>query len=299
MVKLHREIQSFYERAKPKESDDAIRKQALHRVKLVILGVWPFSDVKVYGSFATGLYLPKVSDVDVAILGDGLGNSGHFRTLSAALRSSGITKYVEHVGRARVPILKFKEHQSGIQFDNRFGLNQQLRAAELISDVRASYPCFAPLYLLLKAYLDEKNLNEVYGSGGINSYTLFVMLYILLQVHPDGSQTLSESGLGYLWASFLQFYGRSLNVQDYGVSCARGAHFFLMAHRNFKVPLQPYLLAVEDPFLPGNDIGKASFNFRKIQSAFMKTFDLLILSHVQKGSAFLFRQAFPWLATNF
>ncbi|KAH7290421.1 hypothetical protein KP509_30G048000 [Ceratopteris richardii] len=298
MTQLHQEIQDFYERVRPKQNDENLRERALERVKLVITALWPSCDVKVFGSFATGLYLPKVSDIDILILGDGLGNNGHFRTLSAAFRSSGITKYVEFVGRAKVPILKFREEQSGIHFDIRFNLNQELRAAELISSIHASYPCFAPLYLVLKAYLQAKYLNEVYHTGGINSYTLFVMLYFLLQVHPDGAQALTNSGLGFLLAGFLQFYGESLNVQDYGISCS-GAQFFLKLQKNFKDPWKPYLLAVEDPLLPTNDIGKSSFNFPKIQAIFKKTFDFLVLGHFQKGSTHMLMQVLPFQSTAF
>lgn len=280
MFQLHKELEEFYELARPKEKDEEIRLQALERVKLVIRALWPSCEVKVFGSFATGLYLPKVSDIDILILtspaSQGVGNGEHFRALGAALRTSGTAMRVDTIGRAKVPILKFREERSGIPFDVRFNLNQELRAVDLISSTLSSYSCLAPLYLFLKAYLQLKNLNEVYHTGGLNSYTLFVMLFTFLQAHPNGCQALSESGLGFLLAGFFHFYGVSFNVQEYGISCVSGARFFLKLQKTFLDVWKPYLLAVEDPLMPTNDIGKNSFNFPKVQATFKKSFELLI-----------------------
>ncbi|MCO5586211.1 hypothetical protein L7F22_040150 [Adiantum nelumboides] len=272
MLQLHKELEEFYEQRRPKQNDAELRAHALERVKLVIRAFWPTCEVKVFGSFSTGLYLPKVSDIDILILGSPsgrwVGDIEQFRALGTALRSSGVARHVEFIGRAKVPILKFREEQSGIPFDVNFKLNQELRAADLISTSLASYPCLAPLYLFLKAYLHFKHLNEVYHTGGLNSYTLFVMLYTFLQAHPHGCQALSKSGLGFLLAGFFHFYGVSLNVQEYGISCVSGVRFFLKSQKNFVDFRKPYLLAVEDPLMPSNDIGKNSFNYPKIQSIF-------------------------------
>ncbi|KAI5076656.1 hypothetical protein GOP47_0008721 [Adiantum capillus-veneris] len=280
MTQLHQELEEFYEQARPKQKDAEIRAHALERVKLAIRAFWPSCEVKVFGSFSTGLYLPKVSDIDIVILGSPSGTE-HFRALGAALRSSGIARHVDFIGRAKVPILKFREDRSGIHFDVSFSLNQELRAAELISSSLASYPCLAPLYLFLKAYVQLKQLNEVYHTGGLNSYTLFVMLYTFLQSHPNGCQALSESG--FLLAGFFHFYGVCLKVQEYGISCVSGARFFLKSQRGFMDVWKPYLLAVEDPFRPTNDIGKNSFNFPKIQATFKESYELLMFSHYNSG----------------
>eukprot|EP00250_Pteridium_aquilinum_P020339 c24788_g1_i5 orf=76-786(+) len=209
MVQLHREIEEFYEQARPTQEDEQKRTQALERVKLLINALWPSSQVKVFGSFATGLYLPKTSDIDILILGasapHGSGDGGRLRTLGSALRSSGIATHVEIIGRARVPIVKFKEECSGFDFDVRFDLNQELRAADLILSAVAAYPSLAPLYLFLKTFVHFKHLNEVYHTGGLASYTLFIMLYTFLQAHPNGSQGLSASAGSVAVVSYLPF----------------------------------------------------------------------------------------------
>lgn len=60
--------------------------------------------------------------------------------------------------------------------------------------------------------------------GGIGSYALLVMVAAFLLLHPsraetdDGASQL-EGNLGVLLLDFLRLYGRSLNVNDVGVSC--------------------------------------------------------------------------------
>lgn len=295
MLRLHGEILEFYEQARPKQQDEEKRAQALERVKVVIQALWPFCEVKVFGSFATGLYLPNISDIDIVILGSSSGQdvSGRLQALGAALRGAGIAKYVEIIGRAKVPIVKFEEARSRIAFDVRFDSHQELRAADFVLSTLAAFPCLAPLYLFLKTYLHFKHLNEVYHTGGLASYTLFVMLYTFLQVHPDGRHDFSTSGLGVLLAGFFHFYGVSLNVREYGISCNGGTHFFLKAHRKFLDPWKPYLLAVEDPLMPSNDIGKSSFNFPRIQAAFNESYELLMASHLNDESVSLLRLILP------
>lgn len=298
MLELHVEIQRFYELARASPQDDAKRTQALDRVKVAIQALWPLSEIKVFGSFATGLYLPDISDIDIAISGSssgqGVNDGERLRALGSALRGAGVAQRVEIIGRAKVPIIKFVEARSGIPFDVRFGDSlQELRAAEFMLSTLPTFPCLAPLYLFLKTYLHLKHLNEVYHTGGLASYTLFVMLYTFLQAHPDGRDNLSASGLGILLTGFFHFYGASFNVQEYGISCNSGADFFLKAHRKFLDVRKPYLLAVEDPLMPSNDIGKNSFNFPRIQSAFMESHDLLMSSNLNNRSVSLLKLILP------
>lgn len=303
MVQLHQEIVEFYEQERAKQEDEEKRTQALERVVRAIRSLWPNCEVKVFGSFATGLYLPRTSDIDIVILGSGNASiQSRLQALRSALQSCGVAKNVEVIGKARVPIVKFEERESSLAFDARFDSRQELLAAEMITSALALTPPLAPLYLVLKTFLQLKHLNEVYHTGGLASYTLFVMLNTFLQVHPNGreaSAASAHSGLGFLLAGFFHFYGTSLNVREYGISCRGGDNFFLKAQRGFYNGWKPYLLAVEDPLMPSNDVGKNSFNFPKIQTAFRESYELLTLGHFNQRSVSLLSLIFPgWPARN-
>jgi non-canonical poly(A) RNA polymerase PAPD5/7 len=131
-------------------------------------------------------------------------------------------------------------------------------------------PPLRPLCLVLKIFLQQRELNEVY-QGGIGSYALLVMLLAHLQMHPSkrrlsssGQTSPLESNLGILLVDFFDLYGRSLNMKDVGVSCRIGGSFFSKKNRGFIDMKRPFSLCVEDPQAPDNDIGKNSFAIQKV-----------------------------------
>ena len=123
---------------------------------------------------------------------------------------------------------------------------------------------------------------------------------------PGGDVDL-EANLGVLLMDFLRLYGRSLNTSDVGVSCRqapfprlassivmyilmcswsllcatvgtarwqlcrcerrKGGCYFAKRSRGMLQPERPYMLAVEDPKDPSNDLGKGSYNIQKVGQA--------------------------------
>ncbi|XP_030971982.1 terminal nucleotidyltransferase 4B-like [Quercus lobata] len=100
------------------------------------------------------------------------------------------------------------------------------------------------------------------------------MLMAMLQSLPK-SQAAPEHNLGILLVHFFDFYGRKLNTSDVGVSCKGAETFFLKSNKGFTNKGRPFLLAIEDPQAPENDIGKNSFNYFQIRSAFAMAFTTL------------------------
>lgn len=65
------------------------------------------------------------------------------------------------------------------------------QAAGLVSGLMESWPPMKALVLVLKVFLQQRELNEVY-SGGVGSYALLTMVAAFLQLHssrlpPSGS----------------------------------------------------------------------------------------------------------------
>ncbi|KAH0906392.1 hypothetical protein HID58_038219 [Brassica napus] len=266
MLQLHKEIVDFSEFLLPTLDEKAQRDAAMDSVRSVIQYIWPDCKVEVFGSYKTGLYLPT-SDIDVVILESGITNPQlGLKALSRALSQRGIAKNILVIAKARVPIIKFVEKKSSISFDLSFDMENGPKAAEFIQDAVVKLPPLRPLCLILKVFLQQRELNEVY-SGGIGSYALLAMLIAFLKYLKDGRSP-PEHNLGVLLVKFFDFYGRKLNTADVGVSCRKGGSFFSKSNKGFLNPARPGLISIEDPQTPENDIGKSSFNYFQIRSAF-------------------------------
>ncbi|XP_076943790.1 uncharacterized protein LOC143614163 [Bidens hawaiensis] len=265
MLQLHKEILDFCDFLSPTAEEQVSRNAAVEGVSDVIKYIWPNCKVEVFGSFKTGLFLPS-SDVDMVIL------ESRIRTpqmglyaLSRALSQKGVAKKIQVIAKARVPIIKFVEKRSGISFDVSFDMENGPKAAEYIQDAISKWPPLRPLCLILKVFLQQRELNEVY-SGGIGSYALLAMLIAMLR-NSMGTHASAEHNLGVLLVTFFDMYGRKLNSSDVGVSCDGGT-FFSKKSKGFLNASRLSLLSIQDPQDPDNDIGKNSFNYFQIKSAF-------------------------------
>ncbi|KAM3343346.1 terminal nucleotidyltransferase 4B [Capsicum galapagoense] len=273
MIQLHKEIVDFCEFLSPTLEEQASRNEAIECVFNVIKYIWPNCKPEVFGSFKTGLYLPT-SDVDLVILGSEIRSPQiGLQALSRALSQKGVAKKIQVISKARVPIIKFVEKKSGISFDISFDLDNGPKAAEFIKDAMSSWPPLRPLCLILKVFLQQRELNEVY-TGGIGSYALLVMLIAMLQNHRNGKAS-AEQNLGVLLVNFFDIYGRKLNTSDVGVSCNGVGTFFLKSSKGFSIKGKQSLISIEDPQTPENDIGKSSFNYFQVRSAFAMAFTTL------------------------
>uniref|UniRef100_A0A0D6QZM7 polynucleotide adenylyltransferase n=1 Tax=Araucaria cunninghamii TaxID=56994 RepID=A0A0D6QZM7_ARACU len=269
---LHQEIIDFCNFLSPTTEEEAARRAAVGRVSEVIKFIWPNCQVKLFGSFETGLYLPS-SDIDVVILNSNVQvPQKGLKALAKALSKKSVGTKIQVIGSARVPIIKFFEKESNVAFDISFDVQNGPEAAKFIKDAIEKIPPLRPLCLILKIFLQQRDLNEVF-SGGIGSYALLVMLITHLQVHGNqesstGRSMVLERNLGILLIDFFDLYGRKLNAYDVGISCRSGGQFFRKNPRGFRNSKRPHLLSVEDPQAPENDIGKNSYNILKVRAAF-------------------------------
>ncbi|CAN6694373.1 unnamed protein product [Malus baccata var. baccata] len=280
MVQLHKEIVDFCDFLSPTPEEQEARSAAVKRVSDLIKYIFPRSKVEVFGSFKTGLYLPA-SDIDAVIMGSGVKTPQEgLKALSRALSQMGLAKRIQVIGKARVPIIKFVEKTSGIAFDISFDIEGGPKAAEFIQDAVSKWPPLRPLCLILKVFLQQRELNEVY-SGGLGSYALLTMIMAML--HSLRECRPPEQNLGVLLVNFFDFYGRKLNTSDVGVSCNGAGTFFKKSVKGFLSNGRPFLLAIEDPQAPENDVGKNSFNYFQIRSAFSMAYTTLTNPKVIMG----------------
>lgn len=81
----------------------------------------------------------------------------------------------------KVPIVKLTDKMSDVKVDISFNMRNGVKSAELIKDFKQRFPVLSKLVLVLKQFLLQRDLNEVF-TGGISSYSLILMTISFLQV---------------------------------------------------------------------------------------------------------------------
>lgn len=189
MLSLHKEIIDFVQYIAPNAEEHWVREVVVSKVRNIILSMWPECQVRnkrvhsncqilVFGSFATALYLPT-SDIDVVVFGKW--SELPLNTVELLLRNSQIASEIKVLSKATVPIVKMTDADSGLHVDISFNMYSSLRAADFINRCVVDYPCLRYLVFILKQFLFQRDLNEVW-TGGISSYGLVLMCISFLQV---------------------------------------------------------------------------------------------------------------------
>ena len=290
LVRLHGEIVDFCRFLEPTEEEEKSRLAAVERVREAVMTIWPSSRFEVHGSFATKMYLPS-SDVDAVILDSGAKSSALcLKALALYLARRGEARNIQLISKARVPIVKFEETKSGIQFDVSFDVANGPASADIVKRNTRRFPALRPLTTVLKCFLAQRGLNEVY-SGGIGSYALLCMIMTFLQLRESieasewagerGREDASEGCLGTLLIDFFELYGRKLNSEEIGISCGDAEkttstnRFFVKSEKNFYDERRPFLLSIQDPQDPENDLGRNSYAWRSVKAAFEHAFTVI------------------------
>lgn len=268
IVALHEEILDFYEYMSPTQEEHAMRKGVVRSIETIILELWPSARVEVFGSFRTGLYLPT-SDIDLVVIGDW--SEPPLRTLEDALLQRGICDKdnIKVLDRATVPIVKLTEKESGVRVDISFNMNTGLRSAELIKEFKAKFHALGKLVLVLKQFLLQRDLNEVFH-GGISSYSLILMTVSFLQLHPRGDVNSPDTNLGVLLIEFFELYGRKFNYIMTAIRIKNGGTYISKQElaKDMKDGHRSSVLCIEDPLTAGNDIGRGSYGALHVRQAF-------------------------------
>ncbi|ODQ53770.1 Nucleotidyltransferase, partial [Saitoella complicata NRRL Y-17804] len=278
---LHREILDFVEYLGPTPEEHELRHLVVERIRAVVRKTWPQTEVRVFGSYDTRLYLPT-SDIDLVVLSTGAvvyEKKSHLYQLSQALTRAGIAQKMQVIAGASVPIIKFVDTLTQISVDVSFNKPSGLIGAQVIKGYCQSMPALRPLVLVIKWLLQQRDLNEVY-TGGLGSYAIICICVSFLQLHPKLSthQISASENLGVLLMEFFELYGSRFNYDTVGISIAgnggKGA-YFRKAARGWINHGQTYLLSIEDPSDEGNDIAKASRGIMRVKAAFSGAYSLL------------------------
>ncbi|XP_013877260.1 terminal nucleotidyltransferase 4B [Austrofundulus limnaeus] len=277
VVGLHEEIKDFYEYISPRPEEEKMRLEVVDRIKGVIYDLWPSAEVQVFGSFSTGLYLPT-SDIDLVVFGKW--ETLPLWTLEEALRKRNVAdeNSIKVLDKATVPIIKLTDSFTEVKVDISFNVMSGVKAAQLIKDFKEKYPVLPYLVLVLKQFLLQRDLNEVF-TGGIGSYSLFLMAVSFLQLHCREDVSSPKINFGVLLIEFFELYGRNFNYLKTGIRIKDGGCYVAKdeVQKNMMDGYRPSMLYIEDPLQPDNDVGRSSYGAMQVKQAF--DYAYVVLSH--------------------
>lgn len=266
---LHEEILDFVHFISPHEEELQARENLIAQMKDLVSKLWPNAAVETFGSHETQMFLPH-SDIDLVIFGAPTGKESLF-VLAQEVEARDMVSYLEVIDKARIPIVKFVDKNSGIQVDISFNISSGLATADLIKQYMRIFPSFRPLALVLKYFLAQRELNETF-QGGIGSFLLQLMVVSFLQQYRRQLGTLYDdfryNNLGKLLVEFFVLYGRDFNYEQVGISVQKGGFYFNKENRDWLDHNRPFLLSVENPNEPSMDVGKNSYEIRTVQRSF-------------------------------
>ncbi|XP_056269046.1 terminal nucleotidyltransferase 4B isoform X3 [Pseudoliparis swirei] len=301
IVGLHEEVNDFYEYISPRPEEEKMRLEVVDRIKGVIHDLWPSAEVQVFGSFSTGLYLPTsipggvaqvkscvpsprdaspspLSDIDLVVFGKW--ETLPLWTLEEALRKRNVAdeNSIKVLDKATVPIIKLTDSFTEVKVDISFNVKNGVMAARLIKEFKEKYPVLPYLVLVLKQFLLQRDLNEVF-TGGIGSYSLFLMAVSFLQLHYRDDVCSPNINIGVLLIEFFELYGRHFNYLKTGIRIKDGGCYVAKddVHRNTMDGYRPSMLYIEDPLQPDNDVGRSSYGAMQVKQAF--DYAYVVLSH--------------------
>jgi len=283
----------------PKEND--AYKRLTHDVQRQARKTLPDSPIEVIGSHRTGL-ATSLSDLDFRLLlpkyEKSFDRRGPSTTRPKAQKESIRKLKLLHKALAkedgyqdlelrsgRVPIISGTHHATKLTIQIQ-AMSDNTASREYVLNYLAEFPTLRPLYTLIKTMLEMRNLRDV-RFGGLGAYSIFMMVVAALK-QSEGS--IARNDISRQLLSCLELYAEA-NMYRYGFSVDPPRLFSKLKgnpsreskEANFTDPIlrgqrqiaklnkaQPYLLCLQDPANPLNDLGAKAFAIKHIQAVFRR-----------------------------
>lgn len=211
--RLHNEIIDFYNYVRPSEESSLVRQEAFERVRAVLEGALEGSSVLCFGSFATQLYLPQ-SDVDVVLLHDSLSGEALTKKVRRVLRAHpDVFLNIDSI-KAKVPLIKFTEAGSRLEFDLSFNEPSVVYVMQVVMSELRLQPEIKYLVFVLKIALRQRGMNNTF-MGGIGSFLLLLLVLAFLSKFKEDKRRarggLERVSLAEYLVEFLSYWGKTFN----------------------------------------------------------------------------------------
>ncbi|KAL3463158.1 hypothetical protein BJX64DRAFT_287649 [Aspergillus heterothallicus] len=279
-ARLHNEIISFYHWVKPVPYEQLVREDLVARLQAAFQHRYYGVQLRAFGSFASGLYLPT-ADMDLVLLSTNFMRTGvktfgerkgQIYAFAAFLRNLNIAVpgSIETIAHARVPILKFVDKLTGLKVDLSFDNDSGLVANNTFQQWRSEYPAMPIIVAVIKQFLLLRGLNEV-PTGGLGGFSITCLVTSLLQHMPYSSMT---PNLGNVLMEFFHFYGHLFDYESVGIRLNPPGYFNKRAYNVYK-DKNNARLCIEDPNNPDNNISGGTREVSLIFKSFSEAYRLL------------------------
>ncbi|KZT09562.1 uncharacterized protein LAESUDRAFT_722526 [Laetiporus sulphureus 93-53] len=266
---LHRDVEAYVKYISPTPEEDEIRSLVVTLIARSVTQAFPDAQIVPFGSYETKMYLPQ-GDIDLVIHSQSMAYSNKETVLHAlanTMKRSEITERVNIIARAKVPIIKFVTHYGRFSVDISINQGNGVSAGKMIKQFLAEMPALRSLVLVIKSFLAQRSMNEVF-SGGLGSYSIVCMAISFLQMHPKIRRGEIDplKNLGVLVMEFFELYGYYFNYQEVGISIRDGGSYYNKTERGWFDRTRPKLLSVEDPGDPSNDVSRGSYSMFRVRT---------------------------------
>ncbi|XP_077087827.1 poly(A) RNA polymerase GLD2 isoform X2 [Siphateles boraxobius] len=186
--KLSQQILDLFH-ACEQQSDDLEKKENCRAVlQRDIQTIFPGARVFLGGSSLNG-FGSRTSDADLCLVfEEGTGNhrTDAVYVLSLVRKLFYQLSYIERpqLIRAKVPILKFRDRVSGVEFDLNFNNTVGIRNTFLLRTYAYVEKRVRPIILVIKKWANHHCINDA-SRGTLSSYTLVLMILHYLQTLPE------------------------------------------------------------------------------------------------------------------
>ncbi|BGP02559.1 hypothetical protein NBRC10513v2_006210 [Rhodotorula toruloides] len=270
---LNEEIDAFLDWVRPTEQERKLRQDVFLLFKRVVRSIWPHAKVQLFGSMATGLYLPD-GDFDILVSSPAFASvptNTLLLKLKHALLASKFARQedVSLITGARVPIVKltsapdFGSFRMDVCFNSPkgpLGAQESLRLLEEVNkkrpDGRRRVEAHA---LLLKTLLRTHGLDEV-RFGGLSGMTIFCLAVSFVQLDNSQGRTLAADFL-----HLLRKYTLSFDFCTQSLSTANGGRLLSKFQWLRPGEIRRDRLSIVHPVEPTRDVAAGSHRWLEVR----------------------------------
>ncbi|CAC9698950.1 nucleotidyltransferase, putative [Plasmodium sp. DRC-Itaito] len=255
----------------PTKEEKLLKLKSLIKLELLVKSLFPQSKIEVFGSYTSGLSLPS-SDIDVCIMNIKENDLDCLYILGYGLIKLNIACDIRIIKDARVKILKYIDKELGVQIDICINQKSSKQTTDFIIKQMKKYIYLRPLVLLLKFFLNSRNLNETY-IGGIGSFLLSCMVLHFLQMHTStfDKNHFNNTYLIKLLIEFFYFYSIDYKLHDACI-VVRGLGHVLPRRLRKEYEFNDQRLCFENPIDTSIDIGRNTYRIKYILYLFSYTY---------------------------
>jgi non-canonical poly(A) RNA polymerase PAPD5/7 len=174
-------------------------------------------ELRAFGSYAAGLYLPT-GDMDLVFLTrkyrpNVIPDKSEVRIplnmFDRFLRNRRIAdpSSIVVIRHAKVPIIKFVDRISGLKVDLCFDNDSGFTAIDTFKKWKKEHPLMPNLVSIIKQFLMIRGMNDV-ATGGLGGFSTICLVTSFMQLYPRlNAMTGQAPNLGELLLEFFDFYG--------------------------------------------------------------------------------------------